>query len=439
MKTKLTLTIVALVLVLISFGQKTKVELTFTAVSDGTWVKLDSIRVMNITQGKDTILFWPDSVAVLDIQVGIHEVDNMKKSLQVLQNFPNPVTGQTTIMVYVPERDNVSVVITDVLGKQHNSIERMLDKGTHSFSFIPPDGEIFFFTANWKGTSHTIKILNNSSSAPVSALKYLGYEDAGMNLKTLKVASGSVLNSGDSLLFIGYANTIASVPGSDLIVDTPQGNKTYLFQIIEGMPCPGSLFVNYADQIYKTVQIGTQCWFKNNLNIGTRIDGVIEPTNNGILEKYCYMDLDSNCDIYGGLYKWSEMLQDTVLPEAQDICPMGWHIPTDDEWTILVNFLGGDLVAGGKMKSRGTIEQGTGLWNAPNEGATNESGFSAIPGGSRDYNGNFWHKGVYARFWSSTQDYNDLVWVRFPEFSTSVLNRSYATTFNGFSIRCTKD
>ena len=82
--------------------------------------------------------------------------------------------------------------------------------------------------------------------------------------------------------------------------------------------------------------------------------------------------------------------------------PLTWHIPSDAEWTFLINFLGGESVAGGKMKSTGTIEAGTGLWYSPNTGATNESEFTAFPGGGRYDGGNFSYLGFNAGFWSST-------------------------------------
>ncbi|MCX6266050.1 MAG: hypothetical protein NTW16_01645, partial [Bacteroidetes bacterium] len=136
-----------------------------------------------------------------------------------------------------------------------------------------------------------------------------------------------------------------------------------------GVPCTGTPTVTYGGQVYNTVQIGTQCWLKENLNIGTRIDGSQGQTNNAVVEKYCYDDIESNCSLYGALYLWNEMMQYTTSEGVQGICPIDWHIPTDVEWTAATTFLGGESVAGGKMKSIGTIETGTGLWYSPNTGA----------------------------------------------------------------------
>ena len=140
-----------------------------------------------------------------------------------------------------------------------------------------------------------------------------------------------------------------------------------------------------------------------NLNIGTKINSTTGgqlQTDNGIIEKYCYDNDESQCDIYGGLYEWNEAMQYVTTEGGQGICPDGWHIPTDGEWTTLVEYLGGNNWAGGKIKSKGAIEAGTGLWKYPNAGATNESGFTGLPGGDRNYSsGSFDTLGYTGRFW----------------------------------------
>ena len=153
--------------------------------------------------------------------------------------------------------------------------------------------------------------------------------------------------------------------------------------------------VNYGGKTYHTIRIGTQCWFKENLNIGTMIDQSVSQTNNGIIEKYCYNNNPDSCSIYGGLYQWDELMQYSTTEGAQGICPSDWHIPTDAEWIKILVYLGGETVAGGKMK-----ETGTDHWHSPNTGATNESGFTALPGGIMFQvfdNGTY-----YGFFWSST-------------------------------------
>ena len=138
------------------------------------------------------------------------------------------------------------------------------------------------------------------------------------------------------------------------------------------------------DQIYKVVKIGQQWWMQENLNIGTMIDSLQDATDNDIIEKYYYQNNDSLGNIYGGLYQWDEMMDYNTSDNGnpgitQGVCPIGWHLPTDSEWTELTDFLGGESVAGGKLKEAGTIH-----WKSPNTGASNESGFKALPGSYRN-------------------------------------------------------
>lgn len=120
-------------------------------------------------------------------------------------------------------------------------------------------------------------------------------------------------------------------------------------------------------QSYGTVQIGNQCWMSENLNYGVMLDSCTNQSDNEILEKYCYDNNPANCEIYGGLYCWQE--------QQMDLCPVGWHTPTWQEFDYF------DINAGGAMKEQGTVH-----WNAPNTGASNSSGFSALPAGYANYN-----------------------------------------------------
>jgi hypothetical protein len=100
--------------------------------------------------------------------------------------------------------------------------------------------------------------------------------------------------------------------------------------------------VNYGGKDYNTVLIGDQCWLKENLDIGTRINSGTTASNNQVIEKYCQQDLPANCDIYGGLYVWDEAMQYVITEGAQGICPSGWHIPSDAEFRILESAVNND-------------------------------------------------------------------------------------------------
>ena len=206
---------------------------------------------------------------------------------------------------------------------------------------------------------------------------------------------------------------------------------------------------------YNIVTIGTQTWMAENLNTGVQISNLIPATNNKIIEKYCYDDNKNNCGIYGGLYTWQEMMEynpsdNETVGTTQGICPEGWHIPTSVEWTNL--FIALDpypFTAGGKLKEKDTAH-----WNSPNTNATNESGFSALPGGvmvDLKYwvtNFRFDRLGFEGHYWASAALFNDIPGdptlgkgADFILYSDQGFIDSYyrLTKNEGISVRCIKD
>jgi uncharacterized protein (TIGR02145 family) len=186
-----------------------------------------------------------------------------------------------------------------------------------------------------------------------------------------------------------------------------------------------------------------------NLNIGTRINGAADQQNNGNLEKYCYNDLESNCDVYGGLYQWNEFMNYTSSSNSnpsgrQGICPNDWHIPSDAEWCQMevyldatVNCSSTGLIGtnvGGKMK-----ETGTSHWLNPNTGATNSSGFTGLPGGDRYTDGIFYNLSNFAYFLSTSESSSTASWTRSLGYSHEKVNRYIDEKLAGFSGRCIKN
>ena len=132
-------------------------------------------------------------------------------------------------------------------------------------------------------------------------------------------------------------------------------------------------------------------------------------------------------------------MQYVTTPGVKGIYPTGWHIPTVGEWSTLTTFLGGTSVAGGKMKSTGTLQAGTGLWNSPNTGATNESGFTAVPAGLRNYYGSFSSIGYGGLWWSSSEYPTSNAWSRYLIYYYGDVIRDYSYKYGGFSVRCLRD
>jgi len=187
--------------------------------------------------------------------------------------------------------------------------------------------------------------------------------------------------------------------------------------------------------IYHGVYIGDQIWLNENLKVthfcnGDPIPNVIGAEWSSLTTgAYCdYDNNENNSTTYGRLYNWF------ATNDSRNLAPEGWHIPSDEEWQNLIEFIGGNSIASGKMK-----EQGTEHWNSPNAGATNESGFSALPSGSRSSYGDFYGLFDVARFWfSSEYDSINAWWADLvnwnSEFSIVYDNKKY-----GNSVRCVRD
>lgn len=188
---------------------------------------------------------------------------------------------------------------------------------------------------------------------------------------------------------------------------------------------------------YKTIQIGTQTWMAENLratvyNDGSSIPNVTDKNEWTYLTTgaYCNVNHTTNSDsisTYGRLYNWNAV-------NSGKLAPTGWHIPTYAELTTLITYLGGEAVAGGKMKETGTTH-----WKADNILATNESGFTAIPSGYINSIGEFQSSGMGGYFWCSDHYGSQTSWDIYLFYNTGELNRNYNPMNNGFSIRCIKD
>jgi len=212
--------------------------------------------------------------------------------------------------------------------------------------------------------------------------------------------------------------------------------------------CPSSYIDPRDGQEYKAVMIGEQCWMAENLNIGEMINGSQSMTENGIIEKYCYVNDPGNCEIYGGLYQWNEMMEYTTTQGAQGICLNGWHVPTDEEWKQLegeVDSLYGypDPVwddsgprgydAGLNLKSQNGWAWGNG---------TDLYEFTALPAGhySTWNNGSFYDLLIGAYFWTTTIKFSQTAaWMRELCYSNGMVFRTPLNFDYSLSIRCIKD
>jgi uncharacterized protein (TIGR02145 family) len=192
-------------------------------------------------------------------------------------------------------------------------------------------------------------------------------------------------------------------------------------------------------QITKKVKIGNQVWMTENLNLSVFRNGEVIPEAKTEEEwikagqerkpTWCYYANDpANGYKYGKLYNWH------AVNDTRNLAPEGWHVPSNAEWQTLIDYYGGQEVAGRNLK-----EAGVKHWKNPNTGAINEHGFSALPGGHRDNNANFFNIGHYATFWSSTNCNNISAWKRHMSRGDAKVYIDCTNMVAGFSVRCVED
>lgn len=188
-----------------------------------------------------------------------------------------------------------------------------------------------------------------------------------------------------------------------------------------------TIVVDYDGNIYHTITIGTQVWLKENLKSlhysdGTPISGV-----------FAYNNSDSLANIYGRLYTWNSAMRNSTNQGVQGVCPVGYHVPTDSEWTVLGDYLGGSSIAGGKLKEIDTTH-----WLPPNTGADNSSGFTGLGAGEWE-NGNFQFMKKYAVIWSSTQTNSSLAKYRTLAYNSTTLSTYIYYKTLAYSVRAIKN
>jgi len=220
------------------------------------------------------------------------------------------------------------------------------------------------------------------------------------------------------LALVSHSTVTAQQETMYIMID---GNISYkqavsdIDSIIFYTPTTGNSTTDPRDgKVYQTVTIGNQEWMAENL--------AYAPSSGNF---WAYGDDNSNAEIYGYLYDWET---------AQDACPTGWHLPSDAEWTELTDYLGGVSVAGGKLKEAGYTH-----WYRPNAGATNETLFRALPGGSRSDDGIFNDIGKFGFWWSVTEYDTDNAYYRNVYYTVANVGRNNFSKEFGFSVRCVKD
>jgi uncharacterized protein (TIGR02145 family) len=398
---------------------------------------LSTVKVENLTTG--VIVFVPaGDVLLLSTPTGIPEGNNMKSS--GLKVYPNPMTDKSTLEILPPLAGDAIIYVCDMTGKIIIQFKGYVDNSVQEFSLSGIKNGLHLINVQGNGYQFSEKLLSNGkSNGTASITKVSNNIQAVAEKKSLKDSKGVQVNV-DMAYTAGERLKYTAVSGNNKTVktDIPTADKTVTFTFTE---CKDG-----DNNYYPVVQINTQLWMAENLkttkyNDGTEIPNVtVDATWTGATTgAYCdYSNTPANSTTYGRLYNWYAVDNNEATKVAsnggKNVCPTSWHLPTDAEWTTLTTYLGGESVAGGKLKETVTTH-----WTTPNTGATNETGFTAVPGGYREWDGSYGLIGNYGIWWSSTISGTTNAWMRYVVNTDASVFRNDFNRRAGISVRCLKD
>ena len=368
----------------------------------------------------------------INIQSGINDESINQPSFQLFQNYPNPFNPSTVIEYELSKPSQIRIDIHNILGQK---IRTLFDDYQSNMK-----GRIF-----WDATDDL------GQGVPAGVYIYSLRADGVIRIKKMLLIDGQHTNPGGSrslpggLKFSEAAHVskpisklyTLRITGDDILtynrtdLEIPENSELDIIVVRK------DTMTDIDGHVYLTVKIGNQWWMGENLKVtkyrnGDPIPNVTDDTEWYGLQTgaYCnYNNNSGNVGTYGRLYNGE------AVKDARHIAPKGWHVPTKFEWQTLADYLGGDKIAGEKLK-----EIGLDHWNSPNTGATNESGFTALPGGNRNgYNGNFENLNMGAYFWASSSGGAPGATYRYLSYKYSNFYEDGIENQFGFSVRLIRD
>jgi len=410
--------------------------INFTA--SGTTSILDSVFVQNLTQGTSLTLQGNDTLLLY----GTASINSHNLNDSELRVYPNPFNETSRIAFYSETYAMASIDVYDIVGKHILHLRQEIQNGDNMFEisgFSTGHYQLIVKTEKWQKSAAFVSLYTSSQNPQIQTKSFL--PNINVERATARVAKNIVQMSyttGNQMRFTAYYEGQC-----EIVNDMPILSKTIDF-VFSTFTC-GNLFADCRDgNVYSTVQIGNQCWMAKNL---AYLPSVVGSETGSYTTPYYYVygydstDVDTakataNYTTYGVLYNWPAAMAGSESSAAnpsgiQGVCPAGWYLPSDAEWTSLIVYLGGLGVAGGKLKEADTIH-----WNSPNIGATNETGFTALPGGSRTISETFSNIG-YCGYWrSATEGDINHAWFFSMFYNLPYVQGENCDKNNGFSVRC---
>jgi uncharacterized protein (TIGR02145 family) len=415
--------------IILFLGLNTAAAQTFIYYVDffgtGETNTIDSIKVHNISKDETYTMTGTDTLVLWDGYVAYPETESRQNGLFV---YPNPTLNEAEVKLITNVKDNFTILLCDISGKILSRYESQVESGIESFRL--------------KGLGNGVYIIHYINQHEIYSAKIIS---KGLGTKPILIPLQSDWNKLQPKSSHGRSFFHVHCEIGDLFHFTAYGNEHAVVTPFYAEQS-ASIMVNFQSCIdadlnsYPIVYIGEQVWMAENLRITKYADGSPIPnvTNgstwiNLITGAYCWYNNDAAFrHDYGALYNWYALNE--LTNGGKNPCPVGWHPATDEEWTILGNFVGGFPATGGRLKQTGFTH-----WQSPNTGATNERAFSALPGGSRTWNGSFDRMGTYGYYWTATEQQGSFAWLRNLFHNAANFGRGSINKHNGFSVRCVKD
>jgi len=397
----------------------------------GAAATIDSVKIENLTQATDLTISGGNVLHLVSKITDIEPVD--QDPYKQILIYPNPMTDYARVEFTLPEAGMTSVMIYDYSGRTLNRYREYLSKGLHTFTVSGIKEGIYFIRIISGKYSIGSRLVCSGSNENNVIITHENSYQAGELIPGVKGTHAEVFmqyNEGDRLKITGYSEIYSTV-----IIDVPTQSKDITFNFIKCTDGDGNN--------YPVVKIGDQIWMAENLKTTsyknlTSIPNVMNSIDwaNLTTPGYCWYDNDiSNKNIYGGLYNWYAV-------NTGDLCPTGWHVPSDDEWHQMILYLDGSATLLEERESRiaadNLKETGITHWNYPNAG-TDDAGFKALPGGYRRYTGEFGGTTDNGNWRTSTQYDATGVWYRYMFTDSGDVYRKITNMLAGYSVRCIKD
>jgi uncharacterized protein (TIGR02145 family) len=414
------LSIVALLLMLSVSANIYALNYSISFTATGASNSVESVIVQNLTKG--TTVTVPAG-NVLSLSDGLNAVNQLTANDESLKIYPNPTNENTTISFNSKLSGITQINVLAGDGRKLAGVIKNTDAGVNQFQLSLPKG-VYAIQVNGNGFSNTAKLISHSKSQNKTEIIYIGSVKSNSNTpQKIKSSVSTMLYSlGDRLIYKGISGNFSTI-----VADVPTNSKVINFHFFECKDMDG----NY----YPIVKIGSQIWMAENLKTSqyrnnVAITNKTSDANWSSLSTaaFCEYNTTSKNTIYGKLYNWY------AVKDSRLIAPLGWHIPTDAEWTTLTDFCGGDSIAGNKLKEDGPIH-----WGNLNTTATNESGFTALPGGVCTNGGSVYDIGQIGYWWSNSENNNSMGLYRnlYSKFGSA--SRGDYSKSGGMSVRCVKD